>query len=202
MGWYERAERARRDGAFFAAKRRSAHWCSRFGGLSVASRSCDGAPVSPTTRRCYLHVGLPKTGTSYLQSVIWASRAALAAQGVGLPMERRVDHFHVTLALRGLLRSEMDAPGAFTALERLAESAANLASPAILVTQESLAPATPAQAEQLINLLPGYEVARRGHRPRPRSPDPFRVAATHPGAAGAQLPRVPRRGRRPRSAGP
>ena len=114
--------------------------------------------MSPTTRRCYLHVGLPKTGTSYLQSVMWASREALAAQGLELAMDRPVDHFHVTLALRGLLRSEMDPPHAFTALDRLAASVAQMAGPTILITHESLAPATPAQVDQLIGLLPDYEV--------------------------------------------
>ena len=31
------------------------------------------------SRRCYIHVGLPKSGTSYLQSVLRQSEEALAA---------------------------------------------------------------------------------------------------------------------------
>ena len=29
--------------------------------------------------RVFLHIGLPKTGTTYLQSVLWGSKAALAS---------------------------------------------------------------------------------------------------------------------------
>jgi hypothetical protein len=35
--------------------------------------------------RVFWHVGLPKTGTTYLQSVLWANRQRLAEQGVLLP---------------------------------------------------------------------------------------------------------------------
>ena len=36
-------------------------------------------------RRVFLHVGLPKTGTTYLQSIAWAGKDALRRQGVLLP---------------------------------------------------------------------------------------------------------------------
>ncbi len=39
-------------------------------------------------RRVYIHIGLPKTGTSYLQQALWSSREALAANGVLVPGER------------------------------------------------------------------------------------------------------------------
>ena len=38
-------------------------------------------------RRVYVHVGLPKTGTTYLQHMLWESREALAADGVLFPGE-------------------------------------------------------------------------------------------------------------------
>ncbi len=37
----------------------------------------------------FLHVGLPKTGTSYLQAILWANREALKADGLLLPGTRR-----------------------------------------------------------------------------------------------------------------
>lgn len=40
----------------------------------------------------FLHIGLPKTGTSYLQSALSNSRERLAAQGVLVPGERRSAH--------------------------------------------------------------------------------------------------------------
>ena len=33
----------------------------------------------------YLHIGSPKTGTTYIQDVLWANREALEADGVLLP---------------------------------------------------------------------------------------------------------------------
>jgi len=39
----------------------------------------------PGSRRIYLHIGEPKTGTSFLQHALWRNRAQLAAQGVVLP---------------------------------------------------------------------------------------------------------------------
>ena len=41
----------------------------------------DDGPVSDV----YLHVGPVKTGSTYLQSTMWNSRAALREQGVLLP---------------------------------------------------------------------------------------------------------------------
>ena len=35
--------------------------------------------------RVYLHVGLPKTATTYLQTILWANREVLEEQGVRLP---------------------------------------------------------------------------------------------------------------------
>jgi hypothetical protein len=47
-------------------------------------------------KRLFLHVGTPKTGTTYLQSVIWANRPTLRAQGLLLPLERVRDHFFLS----------------------------------------------------------------------------------------------------------
>ncbi|WP_121255290.1 hypothetical protein [Nocardioides ferulae] len=41
------------------------------------------------TRRVFLHVGLPKTGTTYLQDALWANRDRLAERGLLLPGRRR-----------------------------------------------------------------------------------------------------------------
>ena len=46
----------------------------------------------PSSRSVFLHIGLPKTGTTYLQRVLHANRSALQAQGLLYPGKRR-DHF-------------------------------------------------------------------------------------------------------------
>ena len=37
-------------------------------------------------KRVFLHIGTPKTGTTHLQTVLWANRAKLAELGVLLPL--------------------------------------------------------------------------------------------------------------------
>lgn len=110
------------------------------------------------TRRCYVHIGCPKTGTSYLKSVLWASRENLAAQGLELPFEAPSDHFHLTLALRGMIDPAIDPPSAFTILERLPAAMAQAHSPRVLILHESLGPATVEQVHRLVDLLAGLEV--------------------------------------------
>ena len=47
------------------------------------------APTSGRTgpRRVLLHIGLPKTGTTYLQQVVWGNRDRLQADGVRVEVE-------------------------------------------------------------------------------------------------------------------
>ena len=108
-------------------------------------------------RRCYLHVGTPKSGTSYLQSVFWSSRGQLADQGLNLPLTG-VDHFFITLALRDLLDEKMDPPSAFEVLDRLADSLATVDAPRTLISHELLAPVGREQADRLHDLLKAFEV--------------------------------------------
>ncbi|MQA14081.1 MAG: hypothetical protein GEV09_07885 [Pseudonocardiaceae bacterium] len=47
-----------------------------------------------------LHVGTPKTGTTYLQDVLWRNRAALRRRGVLYPGAEPTSHFHATMDLQ------------------------------------------------------------------------------------------------------
>jgi hypothetical protein len=51
------------------------------------------------TRRVYLHVGAPKTGTTYLQDRLAANRAALAEHDVHYPLGLQASHFRAALDL-------------------------------------------------------------------------------------------------------
>jgi hypothetical protein len=53
------------------------------------------------TRRVYVHVGLPKTGTTYLQHMLWESRDALAADGVLFPGDAFLSQRHAFWDLLG-----------------------------------------------------------------------------------------------------
>jgi hypothetical protein len=50
-------------------------------------------------RRVYLHVGAPKTGTTYVQDRLWANRASLREHGYHYPIGLREDHFLPALDL-------------------------------------------------------------------------------------------------------
>ena len=52
------------------------------------------------TRRAFLHIGLPKTATTYLQTILWGQRDAVAEQGLLLPGRERRDHLWVSRVVR------------------------------------------------------------------------------------------------------
>ena len=109
-------------------------------------------------RRCYLHVGLPKTGTSYLQSILWRSPAALADQDLQMLPHSEPATFEMMLALRGQLDPAMDPPAAFEAFDRFREEASRATCTRALVSQELLGAAKPAQIATLLEALDQYEV--------------------------------------------
>lgn len=108
------------------------------------------------TRRCFLHVGSPKTGTSYLQNVLWQSRTALADQGVRLPLKRN-DHFFLTLHLREVYDAGSDPARAADVLERL-DAALARAEGDVLITHELLSVVSREQADAFLARLGDFEV--------------------------------------------
>lgn len=101
----------------------------------------------------YVHLGLPKTGTSYLQSICDHSEAALAAQGLTLLPRPGTTAFQVMLDVREELRPELDAPEAFGALDRLAQQVRELTTPRALLSQELFCLASAEQAGRLVGAL-------------------------------------------------
>ena len=72
-------------------------------------------------RRVFLHIGLPKTGTSYLQSILWSHRDELRAAGVLVPGRERRDHLWASLVIRddpNVARRNPRAPEAWDVLRR------------------------------------------------------------------------------------
>jgi hypothetical protein len=51
--------------------------------------------------RVFLHIGVPKSGTTYLQTTMWHNRAPLRAQGFLYPGSKRMDHYHASQDVRG-----------------------------------------------------------------------------------------------------
>ncbi len=50
--------------------------------------------------RIFVHVGLPKTATSYLQTIIWSNREELRTRGVVVPGVERRDHLWASRTVR------------------------------------------------------------------------------------------------------
>lgn len=56
--------------------------------------------------RIVLHIGAPKSGTTYLQTALWQSRAALKDAGVLVPGRKLVDYNRAAVAVRTPRRGE------------------------------------------------------------------------------------------------
>lgn len=122
--------------------------------VAVSNRT----PPSSRSRRLFLHVGCPKTGTTYLQDTLWSSRDALAADGLQLPLQHLNDHFFITLAVCEGLDPELDSPEAFNVLSRLGADLEQSTAPRVLISHELLAPATAEQAARLRDRLADLEL--------------------------------------------
>lgn len=84
--------------------------------------------------RVFLHIGLKKTGTSYLQSVLRANRDTLRSQGLDLVPPSQPASHRLTLDLR---RDGGPAPGG--PLARLPRQLDQAAGPRLLITEETFA---------------------------------------------------------------
>lgn len=104
-------------------------------------------PARPTL---FIHAGLPKTGTSFLQGVFFGSVPALADQDLALVPADQHDHLRVTLTIRDLLQ-DFDNEHTRSSLERLRAEALACTASRVLFTHESLAPCTPEEAQLLLD---------------------------------------------------
>jgi hypothetical protein len=107
--------------------------------------------------KVFLHIGLPKTGTTYLQTVMWADRPRMRAQGVLLPGRERRDHLWSTRIIR-------EDPNLDTYEERVRESWEVLKAEiagwdgTALVSHEFFAGAATEQAARMVAELTPAEV--------------------------------------------
>ncbi len=109
-------------------------------------------------RPVYLHIGLQKTGTSYLQSIFWQSQAELTAQGLDMVPGSKRDTFHLMLCVRGRFNPEFDPPEVADALDRLPGQLAAARGRIALISEESLAPADDEQIAALVAACADREV--------------------------------------------
>ncbi len=112
------------------------------------------------SERVLLHVGTPKTGTSYLQDVLFRNRVKLLASGITYPAERFDAHFLAALDLMkmpwGGLQSE--AIGAWDELAAAVRKAPGTA----IISHEILATASRSQVKRALESV-GYGAGTEVH---------------------------------------
>jgi len=126
--------------------------------VDAVARVRDDARVDSAAKVMYLHVGAPKTGTTYLQSVLWKNKVVLREQGVTLPGRGVSDHVHAALDLRDLHDEKEYSAGSRGGLERFARMLSRVSTPKALFSQELLAPAMPEQIDRFLAMLDRFEV--------------------------------------------
>lgn len=108
--------------------------------------------------RVFMHVGAPKTGTTYLQDVLFGNRERLRAAGVLYPGDTADAHFRATLDLRGLSFRGYDDPRTEGAWTHLRGRVRDWSGSAVVVSHELLGGARPETIDALLGDFEGCEV--------------------------------------------
>jgi hypothetical protein len=106
----------------------------------------------------YVHIGAPKSGTTFVQQVMWSNRDELARQGVLLPGAHAQDHFRANQDLRDAPQAVDDPSGAYRGEWDLLVRQALHADRAAVISHERLAAATEEQAARGLATLAEAEV--------------------------------------------
>lgn len=107
--------------------------------------------------RVFVHIGLPKTATSYLQTIIWSRREELRERGVVVPGRERRDHLWASRTVREDPAQGRAPQRHRTAWRRIVEELA-VAEGTGLISHEFFAAASPEQASAMVAELPCDEV--------------------------------------------
>jgi hypothetical protein len=108
--------------------------------------------------KVFLHIGEPKTGTTFLQQVMWRNRAELSAQGIVLPGHHAQDHYRASQDLRGMQKKESDPAGSWTGEWDILAQQAQQAPAAAVISHELFSACDAGQAERAVRSLQPAEV--------------------------------------------
>jgi hypothetical protein len=108
-------------------------------------------------RTVFFHIGLPKTGTTYLQTLMWSNRAELMRQGVLLPGESGRQHLWASGVVREDPNLDRRSPEAEHAWDLLVQEI-NAWPGTAVVSHEFFAAASAEQAVRAASVLEGAEV--------------------------------------------
>jgi hypothetical protein len=116
------------------------------------------APLSTAEARVFLHIGEPKTGTTFIQQVLWSNRAELAAQGVVLPGHHPQDHFRASQDLRGIEKLASDPAGPWTGEWEILASQAKQPGKTAVISHELFSAADSGQVAHAVRSLQPAQV--------------------------------------------
>jgi hypothetical protein len=108
--------------------------------------------------KVFLHIGEPKTGTTFLQQVMWRNRAQLAAAGVVLPGHHPQDHFRASQDLRGIPKQADDPAGSWTGEWEILAGQAQQAAKVAVISHELFCAVDAEQADRAVRSLQPAEV--------------------------------------------
>ena len=126
------------------------------GSVPAKSRARDA--LAQQLPKIILHIGEPKTGTTFLQHLIWRNRAELAAQGVVLPGHHLQDHFRAAQDLHEVPFNRSDPTGTWRGEWDVLAAEAKLAPRAAVLSHELFAAADEHEIERAISSLQPAEV--------------------------------------------
>ncbi|HEY2312926.1 MAG TPA: hypothetical protein VGH96_04885 [Streptosporangiaceae bacterium] len=125
---------------------------------NATAKAGTGAQAAGRRPKVFLHIGEPKTGTTFLQQVVWRNRAALTEQGVVLPGHHPQDHFRGSQDLRGIEKLDSDPAGSWAGEWEILATQAKQAARAAVISHELFSAADEHQAEQAVKSLQPAEV--------------------------------------------
>ena len=112
----------------------------------------------PTPREVFVHIGPPKTGTTYLQSVFWRNRKALTDAGVYVPLASPGKHFHAALDLRQIPFKGWNNPAVPGTWGKLVTATLSAPTERVLISHELFAGATADEVGRLVEDLAPADV--------------------------------------------
>ena len=115
--------------------------------------------MSITTRqRVFFHLGSPKTGTTYLQEVLWRNREPLRRAGLLYPGDRPEAHFQAAMDLQGTqFQADWEDADVPSAWRKLVEQARQFSGDVVL-SHELFCTAAPEDVERAMSDLAFAEV--------------------------------------------
>ena len=132
---------------------------ARPGATAVTSDAEASGSGRSDRKRVIIHVGAPKTGTTFIQGVLWRNRDDLRSAGLHIVGQSRGDHYRAGHDIRGVEYNANDPrPDWAGSWDLLAGLATSSGSRATIISDEHLAALTPEQVTRAVESLRGREV--------------------------------------------